>query len=1515
MRRDGPGSVSAEVLHGVLPLVAQLKTLTGCDGAVELARWVAEHAAILEGGPRRSDASTGSRPHSRPSQDVPFSPTDLQRRASLAAIRQRHSVQLHPDRMAFSEVNLEHQGIRRGRHGSEACIEAAKAALHFPGPTNFVEIDWGHKKMNSVPVSPEEETNADFPAGKGGAEIVAPEPGGAESAAAASDGAAGDGSPGAAVMVQQDIMGQSPRTGAADASRPSCATDVEDKFALSISISGSGRVDGPMSVKAKSESPFSTLDSDAKQLLNVEQETKSVCSTPSRRAKLKSATLTPVAPRRPDSAMSARPGSAMSTRGSPDSHLQIMISPQPGLQRILVREWPPQGASLAVQKNPTGPGSLKSKLNSMLTKALRQGAASSAQSLKDQQLSGSPCSGLEATVRPPLPSRSDRGQPSPRRTPRSALGPGPLDGSMTFGAMELSVIDELGDSTPTGNLMHPSPCHPQFVPQGDILQAVHDFDQSRHALPRSGTGTSNLSTVSSMTKSNTALNPLIAPRPGAVHNTSARTLKNAVSFVTFMRAPLGHTEEDPNEAEEHEASRSIKSDMSGWGEGGWSPDASMQGSPPGELKRVDSLLGLQAPGAEEQAGPPPAKRKATFGGVWSEAATPQLVGVVDQSFKEEMGRRRRSMVEITEEESELDVMSPRPRRISGSLHASSKSLICTVPLTEAQEEAEETQDFFSWFDRYWTAVLFTYTLYQLIAIPARCGLRSTMSWAAVSVDLVLDLIIYAEIALRCYRPYDNRGVCVCDRAAVWAHYRSTTLLWDTVSCCPVDLVALIVHAAVGSAPSAVAWFPWYRVNKLMLGRYARGQFLEFLSRIFLGSPMVVRAIQTMWVFCLACHFTGCGYLIVLGTESREDVVAFVAVEEMTDGTDFQRYALLYDYSLKALVGMGRPGKIVPHTDVQVAFSIFIALAGVCFYALLLATIANIVSQQVSNKEEWRERRDAIHDLLSYLGRTHTIPDAFRDEMHAYFHHEFWVSRLMLGKPQDVFGVLPDRISRKVNLAVGESIFSRIPMFASAAQDAEFVNFMVSRLIPTTYCKGEVVVTKGDEGDFMFFLMEGEVGIFDEVQKRIVFVLNRGAALGEIALLQDCRRTATVVAVEFCSCFILKRESFLEAENVFPDVIAHVRQEGESRLSQMKITNLFSKLPILQPYQNDPAVVSVMMDGVKPEIYPPGATILSKSELSEHLYFISQGTVRYGKYKLTVGDYFGAISCGLKFREVANVSSVNHVTLFALAKDDVWKLAPGLVQKVQLTAYAQFVDYLMNDLFHPHLPYFKGGSLSDASPSVACIGSARKASMPFMTPYARLKERESMWDPSETEVTAGTPMGAFQDGERLGEFFGSLAVVLTEVQVPAGTCVVVPGHPVQGMMFISEGMLVEAYGDSLNYLRMPKDHFGSKCVTKTDGYVADTSLVAAVDSVVYMLSSADMAELAASFPDQAQGFLLLFQREMILTFARKLFSVTTVGTMKRLFLRWLCFARLQQDQRRYKFLGTTAGMSPSVIIHG
>ena len=112
---------------------------------------------------------------------------------------------------------------------------------------------------------------------------------------------------------------------------------------------------------------------------------------------------------------------------------------------------------------------------------------------------------------------------------------------------------------------------------------------------------------------------------------------------------------------------------------------------------------------------------------------------------------------------------------------------------------------------------------------------------------------------------------------------------------------------------------------------------------------------------------------------------------------------------------------------------------------------------------------------------------------------------------------------ELRLLVSVPIFTPLP--------GGSLEHLAGRLVPLRVDAGTVVVREGDVGDRFYIVTEGELDVTQDGVK--IAELEPGGYFGEIALLRDTNRTATVTARSDAVLYALDREEFLAAVTGHP----------------------------------------------------------------------------------------------------------------------------------------------------------------------------------------------------------------------------------------------------------------------------------------------------------------------------------------------------------------------------------------------
>ncbi len=122
------------------------------------------------------------------------------------------------------------------------------------------------------------------------------------------------------------------------------------------------------------------------------------------------------------------------------------------------------------------------------------------------------------------------------------------------------------------------------------------------------------------------------------------------------------------------------------------------------------------------------------------------------------------------------------------------------------------------------------------------------------------------------------------------------------------------------------------------------------------------------------------------------------------------------------------------------------------------------------------------------------------------------------------------------------LVARVPFFHNIG--ASLIAEVARLLRPRDYPAGAVIMRRGEPGDCMYFVVEGEY----EVQLQADSLrLGAGHFFGELALLTGDPRNATVVATQDCTLLVLDIVDFHELLARQPELARVIREEARKRL--------------------------------------------------------------------------------------------------------------------------------------------------------------------------------------------------------------------------------------------------------------------------------------------------------------------------------------------------------------------------------
>ena len=248
---------------------------------------------------------------------------------------------------------------------------------------------------------------------------------------------------------------------------------------------------------------------------------------------------------------------------------------------------------------------------------------------------------------------------------------------------------------------------------------------------------------------------------------------------------------------------------------------------------------------------------------------------------------------------------------------------------------------------------------------------------------------------------------------------------------------------------------------------------------------------------------------------------------------------------------------------------------------------------------------------------------------------------------------PDRLSPT-------PLFSELPRDALAA--------VVAGLRLRCVAPGEAIVTEGERGDAMYVVVSGRVEVWrrdpaaapgTDAPRVPITTLVDGAFFGEMALVSNAARLATVTAVEETQILELSRAVVDELTGRYPSLAQVIDRFYKERL----LANLLAANPIFRPLAPERKQSVVAAFAVR--TVPAETTLCDQGQPGTGLHVILRGRCRVSHVEpsgtelaypeMTEGDLFGELSLLGSRPATATVRAATTCVLLHMTADDVRRL--------------------------------------------------------------------------------------------------------------------------------------------------------------------------------------------------------------------------------------------------------------------
>ncbi|CAB3257039.1 unnamed protein product [Arctia plantaginis] len=455
---------------------------------------------------------------------------------------------------------------------------------------------------------------------------------------------------------------------------------------------------------------------------------------------------------------------------------------------------------------------------------------------------------------------------------------------------------------------------------------------------------------------------------------------------------------------------------------------------------------------------------------------------------------------------------------------------------------------------YWDLCMLLLLVANLIILPVAISFfNDDLSTRWIAFNCLSDTIFLIDIVVN-FRTgimqQDNAEQVILDPKLIAKHYLRTWFFLDLISSIPLDYIFLIFNQVNDFSESFQILHAGRALRILRLAKLLSLVRLLRLSRLvryvsqweevyFLNMASVfMRIFNLICMMLLIGHWSGCLQFLVPMLQGFPPN-SWVAINELQEAYWLEQYSWALFKAMSHMLCIGY-GRFPPQSLTDMWLTMLSMISGATCYALFLGHATNLIQSLDSSRRQYREKVKQVEEYMAYR----KLPREMRQRITEYFEHryqgKFFDEELILGE-------LSEKLREDVINYNCRSLVASVPFFANA--DSNFVSDVVTKLRYEVFQPGDIIIKEGTIGSKMYFIQEGIVDIV-MANGEVATSLSDGSYFGEICLLTNARRVASVRAETYCNLFSLSVDHFNAVLDQYPLMRRTMESVAAERLNKI-----------------------------------------------------------------------------------------------------------------------------------------------------------------------------------------------------------------------------------------------------------------------------------------------------------------------------------------------------------------------------
>ena len=252
---------------------------------------------------------------------------------------------------------------------------------------------------------------------------------------------------------------------------------------------------------------------------------------------------------------------------------------------------------------------------------------------------------------------------------------------------------------------------------------------------------------------------------------------------------------------------------------------------------------------------------------------------------------------------------------------------------------------------------------------------------------------------------------------------------------------------------------------------------------------------------------------------------WLLVQPMTGISDSEAYIKSLYWAVTTLTTTGY-GDITPTNDLGRLFTMFVMLTGFSAFGIMVGNISNLLMAKNRHLEANREKIEDLSLFMEY----YKVPRNLKTEVMGYYSHR--LEKRLSENDSNIISDLPHGLQKDLQIYIKMKLIDALPIFQGLSQAC--LKRIAEQLEALSYSSGDILIKKGEVGEEMFLIDQGEVEVLND-QGNTIAIIKHGQCVGEMALLTQSLRTANVVAKNYCDVYRLTKIDFISIGQDYPEL--------------------------------------------------------------------------------------------------------------------------------------------------------------------------------------------------------------------------------------------------------------------------------------------------------------------------------------------------------------------------------------------